>query len=86
MFLDWAPRDRNVEADALADGRLEGFDPALRVGQDFQSLPWFVLDGLMSAGAAFHKEATAARATRKRAPACTKEKGRTRPLREREPW
>lgn len=27
FFLDWAPRDQNVEADALADGRLEGFNP-----------------------------------------------------------
>ena len=32
LSLEWIPRGENAEADALADGRVEGFDPALRVG------------------------------------------------------
>ena len=54
MSLEWAPRGENREADALADGRTEGFAPELRVGLDFSEIAWLVLPGLMAAGMQFH--------------------------------
>ena len=54
MSLEWAPRGENREADALADGRTEGFAPELRVGLDFSEITWLVLPGLMAAGMQFH--------------------------------
>jgi hypothetical protein len=39
LTLEWAPRDRNVEADSLADGRFEGFSPGRRVGSRVEDLP-----------------------------------------------
>ena len=54
MSLEWAPRGENREADALADGRTEGFAPELRVGSDFSEIAWLVLPGLMAAGVQFH--------------------------------
>ena len=77
----------NKEADALADGRFEGFDPALRVPVDFARTKWLVLDRLLSAGAAFQRDVE----KRKAAGAVEGCPGRgarrkTQPLKVREPW
>ena len=84
LCLEWAPRDKNAEADALADGRTEGFSQDLRVGRSVQDLPWRVLPGLLRAGEAFYA------ASKKRPrPAAEPVKGRRLAgdrLRDREPW
>ena len=56
LGLEWAPREKNAEADALADGRTSGFDPQLRVGPGIADVTWLVLPGLLAAGEAFHRE------------------------------
>ena len=55
LELAWIPRDKNAEADALADGIVEGFSPCMRVGGDgIKSIPWLVLPELLAAGQGFH--------------------------------
>ena len=56
LNLEWAPRDQNAEADALADGRTEGFDPARRAEAEMKSLPWILLPKLMEAGTDHYKQ------------------------------
>ena len=56
LVLEWAPRDQNAEADALADGRTDGFDPALRAEARLESLPWRLLPDLMKAGMEYYKQ------------------------------
>ena len=84
LCLEWAPRDKNAEADALADGRTEGFSQDLRVGRSVQDLPWRVLPGLLRAGEAFYA------ASKKRPrPAAEPVRGRRLAgdrLKDREPW
>ena len=54
LCLEWALREENREADALVDGRSEGFAPELRAGQSFGEVGWLVLPRLMAAGVQFH--------------------------------
>ena len=87
LFLDWVPRQVNKEADALADGRFEGFDPALRVPVDFARTKWLVLDRLLDAGAAFQRGVEKRKAVRAVGGSPKREvRGKTQRLREREPW
>ena len=46
----------NSEADRLTDGDTRGFDPELRVRADIRQLRWLVLNWLMEAGSAFHRQ------------------------------
>ena len=88
LFLEWIPRGSNKEADALADGRFEGFDENLRVQAEVSKVRWFVLGGLLRAGAAFQKEA-AALAGRRGGTGTGALRGpcrKVRKLQEREPW
>ena len=87
LFLEWSPRTMNQESDALADGRTNGFNPALRVPVGLSRMQWLVLDRLMAAGVPFQKQAqmlkeqgscTQARVTVRRA--------KTQRLRTRVPW
>ena len=87
LFLDWVPRHVNKEADALADGWFEGFDPRLRVLADFARTKRPVLDRLLSAGAAFQREADKRKAARAVVGSPRREvRRKTQRLREREPW
>ena len=56
LFLGVVLRQANKEADALADGRFDGFDPALRVPVVRIRTSWLVLDRWLPAGAAFQRE------------------------------
>ena len=56
LFFEWVPRTVNKEADAVADGRLDGIDPALRVLVDFSRIRWLALNRLLAADAAFRRE------------------------------
>ena len=88
LCLEWAPREENREADALADGRTEGFSPDLRAGLDFSEIGWLVLPDLMAAGLQFHgamkRPATGSTAPKSEAAAGKRRKEDR--LREREPW
>ena len=88
MHLEWIPRAMNKEADALADGRTEGFDPSRRVAADVRSIEWLVLDRLLASGEAFHREANrlCERRKSKTRTAETGGGGKRQKLREREPW
>ena len=57
LSLSWTPRDQNAEADALADGQVDSFDPAQRVGGRAGDIPWLILPGLLRTGEAFYKAA-----------------------------
>ena len=65
LHLEWIPRAMNKEADALADGRTEGFDPSRRVAADVRNIGWLVLDRLLASGEAFYKDANKIRERRK---------------------
>ena len=88
LFLEWIPRGSNKEADALADGRFEGFDEKLRVQAEVSKVRWLVLDDLLRAGAAFQKEAAALARRRggTSAGALRGPRRKVRKLKEREPW
>ena len=82
LSLDWVPRDSNSEADALADGNTDGFNPELRVGFNLEELPWLVLPGLLDEGHRFYTDGVG---RQKPVPAEPRPAGRKR-LRDREPW
>jgi len=88
LHLEWIPRAMNKEADALADGRTEGFDPSRRVSADVRNIEWLVLDRLLASGEAFHRDANRIRERRKNKTreAETGGGGKRQKLREREPW
>lgn len=46
LHLDWIPREKNEEADALTNGQYESFNPSLRVEVDGKDLKWRALHGL----------------------------------------
>ena len=90
MLLEWVPRQVNAEADRLADGDFQGFNPEMRVVADFGKVRWLVLDRLMEAGLAFERSANRLRERRGAGGVVCKKKrlgqlagGR---LKEREPW
>ena len=50
LALEWIPREKNAEADRLADGDATGFSPEMCVGRDLGQVRWLVLDSLLRAG------------------------------------
>ena len=87
LNLDWVPRTVNAEADALADGNMEGFSPGLRQAADPSKMTWLVLDRLLEYGMKFYSEASAQRAavTSPQLPRNVPNILRAR-LHDREPW
>ena len=49
--VEWSPRSRNAEADALANGKFEDFDPCLRLEVDSSKLVWELLPQTLKMGA-----------------------------------
>ena len=41
--VEWVPRERNKEADRLANGNAEDFDPSLRIDVSASTLSWDIL-------------------------------------------
>ncbi len=81
MDVRWTPRERNQEADALANGDFSSFSAANRVHLDAASAKWKVLDKAMTEGLRFYSELPpplAAERPRKRQ--------RQERLRARDPW
>ena len=56
LTLEWIPRCQNAEADALADGRFEGFSAGFRVAVDPDQMEWLVLSRLCDEGCNFVAE------------------------------
>ena len=54
LSLDWIPRDTNAEADALADGRREGFADALDRSVAASDLKFLVLPSLLQEAIEFY--------------------------------
>ena len=50
--VHWTPREGNNEADRLANGVLDGFDPMLRIPVNARSLQWEILPHAPIAGQA----------------------------------
>ena len=48
--VEWAPRNFNKEADQLANGILDSFDPGKRLHVSASSLSWSVLPEALNAG------------------------------------
>ena len=85
LSLEWVPREMNKEADALSNGKLDGFSADLRVLPSEAN--WVVLDRLMAAGTAFHAEAKSLRAAAAARPKARQDMHRRGDaLRVREPW
>ena len=83
--LEWVPCEMNREADALSNGKFDGFSQNLRVQPDRAS--WVVLDRLMTAGAAFHVEAKIQRAAAAAGPKTLQDRPRRGDARRiRDPW
>ena len=84
MDLVWAPRDQNEEADAITNGEVGIFDPALRIELDLGNLAFKVLPALMVQAQELYQDVKERRArpAAEQAP----RRGARRPLRETDPW
>ena len=49
-LVEWIPRTANREADALANGNVAGFNPALEVKIDDKVLEWLTLPEVLAMG------------------------------------
>lgn len=56
LSLFWAPREQNIEADALTNEHFHGFDPKLRVRLCMRSVNWLLLHQMLEAGASLYKD------------------------------
>ena len=54
--VEWLPRSGNAEADALVNGELQGFDPALRQVVDPKKLVWEIHPKALELGASAELE------------------------------
>ena len=88
LVLEWTPREQNAEADALADGRCDGFAAERRVAADFSGMPWKVLPDLLREGAAFYDAGRArdSACTSAHEPGAPRKRRKEASLRAREPW
>ena len=62
LDLKWTPREQNVHADALTNGKWERFNASLRVASHFSEIDFLVLPTLLKAGAELAHQAAALRA------------------------
>ncbi len=85
LELLWVPREANVEADDLANGRTDAFDPMKRINIDLAAQNWLVLNGLLEAGQQYDNERRA-RQTLPRAQAPKRVKRMGQSFRFTDPW
>jgi hypothetical protein len=88
LNLEWAPRDQNVESDALTNGDYSSFDPARRIQVDVGSDSWIVLPRMLSVASSLYERVQVLKAERTRlgtgAKASVAVGGGS--LRQRDPW
>ena len=87
--IEWAPRELNMEADALSRGITEGFTDGHRVEVNFSSIEWHILPEALRWGEELNQAKSAAkesrgRPDRRRAPHPKRRKEDK--LRVRDPW
>ena len=61
--VEWAPRSTNYEADALANGITDSFDPSRRIVVDVKTLRWEILPKALSMGNQMEEDTGNARAS-----------------------
>ena len=86
--VEWVPREGNKEADKLANGNAEDFDPSLRIVVSASTLSWDILPEALEAGGAAERQSQAARERGALPDRCRRGK-RRRPeerLRLKDPW
>ena len=79
LSMEWAPREKNVEADRLSNSDFTGFTLENRIVLEMSSIRWTVLDRFMELGRGFSEEQLVQTKT------ATRQTKRAK-LREREPW
>jgi len=86
LTLRWYPRLQNTEADDLSNGRVQAFNPALRVFPDYRPEALIVLPDLIRYGEELYSALEARRESRPSTdtPAPKRKKGDR--LRDRDPW
>ena len=84
LGLNWVPRDQNEAADALTNSDFSEFDMARRIELEVESIDWIVLTEYMRAA----KELYAATKQLRENPGGSGggKAGKTKPLREQDPW
>ena len=85
--LEWVPRNQNEEADALTNGRFGTFDLARRIKVEVEDLRFLVLDRMSAVADHLYAQVKEKRAEKKEMPKeVAADRGRKRPLKERDPW
>ena len=89
LQLHWIPREQNEESDDLSKGRLDAFNPKLRLEARFESMPWMVIPKLVDHAMEFDKEIQLKKSSSTTATTSKAGSGRTPPeerLRLKQPW
>ena len=89
LQLHWIPREQNEESDDLSKGRLDAFNPKLRVEAKLEDLPWMVIPKLVQHAMEFDKEIQLKKSSSTTTTANKAGMGRTPPeerLRLKQPW
>ncbi len=64
LDLAWAPRNQNVEADALTNSEYQGFDPGKRILKELEDIKFVLLHELMEEAAEMNEELKMARSSK----------------------
>lgn len=83
LDLRWRPREANAEADALTNGKFEGFDPARRVAAQDVRARLEVAPDLLDAGGAWEARLSEERSAKKLRP---ERRGKKGEMRLNDPW
>ena len=84
--VHWTPRDANIEADHLANGRTDLFDPRKRAQALFPRLRWHILDKAIKWGDELYCQSKEQLEVAGSAAALPTGRKKRQRLREREPW
>ena len=87
LDLHWIPRDQNVPADSLTNGRYEGFDTNKRVEVEFENLDFIILKELIECAGELDEEVRLAKTSKESKEAKMKEpKRRKGETKWKDPW
>ena len=64
LDLAWAPRNQNVEADALTNSEFQDFDPGKRIRKELEEVEFILLHELMQEAAEMNEELKLARSSK----------------------
>ena len=78
LSVEWAPRQQNIEADALTNGEFGDFDPALRIHLRPEDMQWILLDEMLEVGGGMVEELRREKERKKTERAERKRAGRKR--------